>query len=100
MPLVQPPVLDHGQPEKPSLFQCQIERFDRARLHRGEAARWNDTLFAHQSAGSFCLGNALFRQINVPPTGETVLQIPLALAVANKNEFGNWLSPNSYLDVR
>ena len=48
-------------------------------------------LLAHQAATGGGLGTALFAQVDVDPAGETVLEVPLALAVAQQDELaGHW----------
>ena len=85
MPLVKAPILSDGQPQAAACFQSEIERLDCSRLKTCEADRWQHALFSQQFARGCGFGNALFSQVNIPPTSEAIGQIPFALAVANKD---------------
>ena len=92
MPLVQLPVLDLGDPKPVAGFQRQMQRLDRAGLIRSEGICRLNAFVLHQHASSRCLCHALFRQIDIPPAGKAVFQVPLALAMADENQFGHFNS--------
>src|SRR3546814_7410901 len=80
------PVLGHRQPQPPHRVKRQVQRLDRTRLHRGKTGVGGDALCLHQLARRPGLRRALFGDIDVPPAGETVLEIPLRLAVTDEDE--------------
>ena len=61
-------------------------RPDRPGQQAGEADVEVESARPHQLAGGNRLGNAFFRQPDVPPAGETVLQVPLRLAVTEQDQ--------------
>jgi hypothetical protein len=84
--LVQPPVLLNRQPEALHFLKAQIERFDRAHLHAGEAQIEVEAAFRHELACGFCFGDACAGEIHVPPAGKAIRAIPNGLAVAEEDE--------------
>src|SRR3546814_19225401 len=74
---IEAPVLGDGEPEAPHRFERQVQRLDRARLDRGEAGVGRYALRLHQLARGDRFGNALFGDIDIPPAGEAVFEIPL-----------------------
>ena len=83
MPLIEAPVLCLGDPQPIAFPQREVQRADRAGLDRGKGDRREHVLLGEQHAGLARFGLALFGEVDVPPAGETVLQVPLALAVAD-----------------
>ena len=92
MPLVQPPVLGHGNPQLIDRLQCNVRRTDRAGEHRGVGPVERQPLGLHQLPAPPRLRFAFRRQVYIDPAGETVVEIPLALAVAQKGEGGHGVS--------
>ena len=86
MALVEPIVFLHRQPQPAHFLECEVKRLDRPRLDAGETGIRIDAAFFHQLSGGFCLFNALFGDIDIPPSGKAVFEIPLRLAVAKKDE--------------
>src|SRR5690606_19362190 len=83
VPLVEPPVLGLGNPQPPAGLQREVQRLDRAGLQRGEGASRQEAGFRQQFTCGARFGYALLGQVDVPPAGEAVLEVPLALAVAD-----------------
>ena len=67
-------------------LEREIQGLDRPGEDTGEAEVEVHAPLSHQLAGGDRFGDALIRQADVPPAGEPVLQVPLRLAVAKKNE--------------
>ena len=84
--LVQSPVLGHRQPQSVHRMQHEVERADRAGLDAGEAAIEIEPLFPDQRARRARFGNPGFGQVDIPPSGEAVLKVPLRLAVAEEDQ--------------
>src|SRR3546814_3174839 len=84
--LVEAPVLGHRQPQPPHRFEREVQCLDRPRLDRGEAGVGRDTLCLHQLARRPGLRRALFGDVDVPPAGEAVFEVPLRLAVTDEDE--------------
>ena len=84
--LVQAPVLGFGDPQHAGRLERQVQRLDRARLERGERHVGQHALGGEQPAGGARLFLALLGQAHVPPAGEAVFQVPLALAVADEDQ--------------
>ena len=86
MTFVEPVIFLHRQPQAPHFLQREIERLDRPCLKAGEAdVRINAALF-HQLARRQCLFNALLGDVDIPPAGKAVFEIPLRLAMAKQDE--------------
>ena len=82
--LVETPSLHYGDPVFVHSVEHVVERLH-GTLQIGSVGDVEMiALFLHQSAGIKCLFLAFFSKINVGPSCETVLKIPLALAVADK----------------
>jgi hypothetical protein len=88
--LVQAPVLGFGNPHAACRLEREVERADRTGLHGGEGERRKHALLAQQRAGSPCFGLALLSEIDIPPAGKTVLEVPLALAMADEDQARHW----------
>ena len=71
-----------------------MQRLDRTGLDRGEGDRRQHALFLHQRTGGHRLFDTLVGQVDIPPAGEAVFEVPLALAVANENEL--WHLPSGF----
>ncbi len=86
VPLVQPPVLGLGNPGLTRRVQRQPQGPYGAGQHRGEGAVELHACLGDQFAAAtgFCLAGR--GQVDVHPAGEAVLEIPLALAVAEQDE--------------
>src|SRR4249919_620902 len=67
-------------------MQHQVEGADGAGLHAGEAAIEFEALVGQQASGAAGLGDALLAKVDVPPAGESILEVPLRLAVAQQDE--------------
>src|SRR5690606_20960327 len=89
MPLVEPPVPYHGDPHLVELIQHDPERADGPLQDRrvgdvelvvqvSQAARGLQGFFSPQVG-----------EVDVGPSGEEVLQVPVALAVAAQNQFAS-----------
>src|SRR4051794_32932474 len=63
-----------------------MERADRPREDAREAAVEIEPLIAQQAPGGSGLVDPGWRQVDIPPAGEAVLQVPLRLAVPQENE--------------
>ena len=72
MALVQPPVLDHGQPQAVHFVQTQVEGTDGALEHAGVGDIEIEAFFLDQASCTLGLGDASGGEVNVGPAGETV----------------------------
>ena len=90
---VEAPVLGLRDPQAARSLQRQMQRLDRAGLERGEGVGRQHALGLEQFARRGGLGHALRGQVDIPPAGEAVFEIPLALAVADEDEAGQGLTP-------
>ncbi len=86
MALVQPPILLDRNPDLAAALQGQPQGADRAGEDRGEGLVELELRRAQQLAGAPGLPFALGRQVHVHPAGEAVLEVPLALAVAEQDK--------------
>ncbi len=86
MALVQVPVLGDRQPQAVQLVKHQVQRADRAGQDAGEAAVELEPALFQQRSGRARLSDALVGEIDVPPAGEAVFEIPLRLAVTEQDE--------------
>src|SRR3546814_12210113 len=86
MALVQTPVLFDRKPQPPHRLQREVERLDGAGLNGGEAEVEVESPGGHQLAGIFRFPGAEIGQVDVPPPGDTVLEIPRRLAAADQYE--------------
>ena len=77
------PAAIHGVKRKP-------EGANGTCLNACEALAEVNTAFSEQFAGAFGFSFALFRQLNIPPTGKTVLQIPFTLSVTHQRKYSHW----------
>ena len=84
--LVEPPVLGLGDPQPPARLERQMQRLDRAGLERGEGDASAAALRGEQRARGARFVLALGGQVDIPPAGEAVFQVPLALAVADEDQ--------------
>ena len=83
--LVEAPALVHRDPVLVQLAQRDVEGADGA-LERGGIGHVEAQAFlAHQAAAGRGLGPALLGEVDVDPAGEAVLEVPLALAVAQQD---------------
>ena len=95
MALVQPPVLLLGQPQPAHRLERDVQRPDRAGLDAGEAKVEVHAPGGEQFSRRLRFRLALRRQIDVPPAGESIFEIPGRLAVADQDELGQGASPRS-----
>jgi hypothetical protein len=86
MAFVEAPVLLDGQPQPPHRLEREMEGLDRARLQAGEAEVEVEPLRRHQLARAAGLLDALGGEVDVPPAGEAILEVPLRLAVPQEHE--------------
>src|SRR5690606_30667339 len=84
--LVQRLVLDDGNVGLVHFREQQIKRILRALEGGGEGNVEDKPLRLQLATGFLRFGDALRREIDVAPAGEEVLEIPFALAVADKYE--------------
>ena len=85
MAFVEAPVLFDRQPQPAHRLQREIERLDRPRLQRGEGHVEIEALGRHQLARGARFGRALVGDVDVPPAGEAVFEVPGGLAVADQD---------------
>ncbi|SHW84462.1 Uncharacterised protein [Mycobacteroides abscessus subsp. abscessus] len=86
VPLVEPPIAVHGNPVPVGGVQRQIGGGDRpAQQRRVEHVRQH-TLLDQQLPAANGFGPALVSEVDVDPTGEQVLLVPLALAVTQQDQ--------------
>src|SRR5690606_39092529 len=83
--LVQPPVPFHGDPRAVHRPQRQLHRVDGAGLQRGVGHVGGDAALGHQAPRLDRLPLAELGELGVPPAGEEVQLVPLALAVAEQH---------------
>src|SRR5688500_9480459 len=86
MALVEAPVLVDREPQRLKLVQDQMQGPDRPSLDRGEAMVEVEVRSLQPLAGLARLDDSGGGQIDIPPAGETVLQVPLRLAVAQEHQ--------------
>src|SRR6185436_172117 len=84
--LVQAPVLRHRQPHLVELVERDPQRADCALQHRGKGEVEAVAAGLQRAARGARLLDALRRQVDVGPAGETVLSVPVGLAVTQQNE--------------
>jgi len=94
--LVQAPVLDHRHIGQARRLQRQCAGALGARQDRGEHHCRLESGLGDQFAAATRLGLALRRQIDVDPAGETILEVPLALAVAEQDQARHSVGPSKY----
>ena len=70
----------------PRRLQRQMQRLDCAGLERGESDAGQHVLLRQQLTGRKRLILTLGGEIDIPPAGEAVFQVPLALAVTHEDE--------------
>ena len=87
MTLVEAPVALDGDPVAIGGVKGQVRGHDGATQHRREQEVGGDTRFLEELATVGSLRASLVRQWNIHPTGEEVLCIPFALAVAEQHQF-------------
>ena len=93
MPLVEMPVLRDRQPQAVHRVQGEVERADGAALYGGVGAREVDAGFLQELAGQARFFFTDSRQVDIPPAGEPVFQIPLALSVPHQRELRHHPAP-------
>ena len=77
---------DFGQAGLPHLGERQLKRVLGADERRGEGEVEGDPVRLHSAPGLLGLLDARRAQIDVAPSGEQVLEVPFALAVAQQDE--------------
>ncbi len=87
--LVQPPILLGRDPHLTRGVQRQPEGANGAGQNRGEGLVEFDPSRLQKLSGLAGFFLALGRQIDVHPSGEAVLEVPLALAVADQDKLGH-----------
>jgi hypothetical protein len=75
---IEVPVLIFGNPHLARRFQRQMQCGSRG-SEPGESHGRQDALFLEQGAGRAGFAFTLFGKIHVPPSGEAVFKVPLAL---------------------
>ncbi|MNN46844.1 hypothetical protein D3C81_1612430 [compost metagenome] len=85
--LVEAPGLAHRQPILIKLGQRTLQGVDGALEHRGVGDVELQAFLAHQAAGGSRFPAPLLGQVDIHPAGEAVVQVPLALAMAQQYEF-------------
>ena len=87
--LIQAPMLGHWQPHTAHFRQRQPQCANGAGLDAGEGSAEISVARFQQFSGFLCFRFALLGQVGIPPTRETVLQIPFGLAMTDEREFGH-----------
>jgi hypothetical protein len=87
--LVEPPVLDHREPELIELVEGDPERADRALEHRRVGDVEREASLAQQASRLARLLAAAVGEIDVGPAREAVFLVPGALAVSEQYECGH-----------
>ena len=87
MTLVEAPVALNGDPVAIGSVEGEVRGHDGATQHRREQEVRLHARFLEELATVGSLRAALVRQRNIHPTGEEVLCIPFALAVAEQHQF-------------
>ena len=82
VPLVQPPVLGHGDPELIHLVERDVQRLDGALQYGCECQIEHEARLLHQPARFPRFGAPLLGKIDVLPAGESVFLIPGGLTVS------------------
>ena len=90
--LVEVPVARDRDPQPVAGLEREVERLDRAFLDAGEGDGGQHVLGAHQLARLARFGFTFFGKVDVPPAGETVGEVPLALTVADEDQLAHFLS--------
>ena len=104
--LVEAPIALNGDPMAISGVESQVRGHDGATQHRREQEVRENAGFLEELTTVGSLRAALVRQRNIHPTGEEVLCIPFALAVAEQHQFVAHVSivpqttPSSYIPCR
>src|SRR5262249_35287684 len=78
----------HRDPHAIELFEHDPEGLDRALEHGRVGDIEGEALVLEQAPGGLRLPHAELAERHVHPAGEAVVEIPLALAVAQKHELG------------
>ena len=86
MTLVEAPVALNGNPVAVGGVESQVRGHDGATQHRREQEIRENAGFLEELTTVGSLRAALVRQRNIHPTGEEVLCIPFALAVAEQHQ--------------
>jgi hypothetical protein len=86
--LVQAPVFDLGQPHLAGLVEHDPEGLNCAAQNRRKGQVELQAALAEQFGGALRLGDPALGERHVRPTGETVLKVPGALAVAQQDQLG------------
>jgi hypothetical protein len=89
MALVETPRAVHRNPHQIHFVLDDPKGSDGSLQHRCERHIERETFRLQRGAGVLCLFSAQARKVYVGPSGKPVLQIPLALAVADKRKFGH-----------
>ncbi len=97
--LVQTPGLVDGQPCAVHLVEDDVQRVDGALQHGGVADVEVKALLLEGLAAGCSLGASGVGEVDIGPTGEEVLEVPLGLTVTDDDEVhvlifvGHWRSP-------
>src|SRR4029079_10114216 len=86
--LVYAPATRHRNPHPIELLEHDPERLDRALEHRRVRQIEREPLVLEQAPGGLRLFHPELAQRHVHPPREAIIEIPLALPVAQKNELG------------
>ena len=103
MALVEVPVLDYGDIVELHFGGCYLEGVDGAAQVTGEEELRFQSGAEDGAAGVARLGAPLVRQLYIGPAGESVFEVPLALAVAKKDDlfhFGEVICLLCYNNLR
>ncbi len=84
--LIEAPGLVHRQPVLLQLGQRTLQGVDGALQYGGMGDVELQAFLAHQATGGGRFATPLLGQVNIDPTGEAVVQVPLALAMAQQYE--------------
>jgi hypothetical protein len=89
MALVQAIIFLHWKPEAAHFFECEVQGLDRPCLDTGKADIRVNASFFHQLPCGLGFFYTLLGNIDIPPAGETILEIPLRLAMTKQDELGH-----------
>ena len=85
MALVETPALFDREPHQVHFIERQPQRPNGALEHRGEGQVEAISFLTQQAARGASLLDARRREVDIGPTGEPILAVPVGLAVAQKD---------------
>mmetsp|Transcript_54130 Transcript_54130/g.127198 ORF Transcript_54130/g.127198 Transcript_54130/m.127198 type:complete len:459 (-) Transcript_54130:23-1399(-) len=89
--LVESPALFHGNKQLISILQRQITCLDGTFQVGSEGHIHLNALRLQQAAGAFGFAKALCGQVDIYPSGEPVVHVPLGLSMPRENQSSVWL---------